>query len=380
VRARSRYLAVVAAAALLLSCSSLGYYSHTLWGGLKILLERRAIEKLLAEENLAPELRHQLELVESVRAFASEQLSLPDNRSYRSYVAIDGDYVVWNLVAAPELSLLPKVWCFPIAGCVTYRGYFSQQRARKSADRLARRGFDVRVEGVAAYSTLGWFADPVLSTFLHWPEANLAALLFHELAHQVVYVKDDTTFNESFASVVEVEGLRRYLEHRGAAHEAARFEAERRREGDRLLILQYYRERLQSVYEGPQSDAEKRQEKARLFAELRDRLRTEYVTPESGGRPAVDLNNADLAAIGAYFDLMPPLQALFRSCMESFESFYAAAARLATLEKTARDAELQRLSAGELRGDCGSPARQPLAGQRRRSSWVSSANGTGNPR
>ncbi len=196
-------------------CTSLGFYTQSVGGQLAILWNRQPVEQILADEREDATLREKLQRVLDARNFASRELLLPDNGSYRSYVRLDRPYAVWNVVAAPALSVEPQTWCFPVAGCVSYRGYFSRSRAESFAEKLRDRGLDVAVEGVAAYSTLGWFRDPVLSTFVDWPSPDLASLIFHELAHQRLYVKGDTVFNESFASVIEREGLTRYLRTEG---------------------------------------------------------------------------------------------------------------------------------------------------------------------
>jgi predicted aminopeptidase len=188
----------------------LGFYWQGVAGGVDLLARARPIEEVIAN---SPDgaLRARLERVRSIRSFASRELALPDNGSYTRYAELNRAYVVWNVFAAPELSLEPGRWCFPVAGCVAYRGYFAEASARAEAARLAANGQDVHVSGVPAFSTLGWFDDPVLSTFAHWREGEIARLLFHELAHQVAYAKDDTSFNESFATAVEDEGLARWL-------------------------------------------------------------------------------------------------------------------------------------------------------------------------
>ncbi|MEM7355613.1 MAG: aminopeptidase, partial [Acidobacteriota bacterium] len=192
---------------LLTSCSNLGYYGQAAWGQTKILLGRRSIDRLAADPKTPQALREKLQTVQAIRRFAARELLLPADGSYRTYVELPASAaggrrtaVVWNVVVAPELSIEPLTWCFPVAGCVAYRGYFSEARARRFADRLQRQGYDVAVAGAAAYSTLGWFEDPVLSTVIDYSDVDLAGLLFHELAHQLLYVQDDTRFNESFAT------------------------------------------------------------------------------------------------------------------------------------------------------------------------------------
>ena len=211
----ARLLTIAGAVLPLSGC----YLLQAAGGQMEISAKREPIAEVIADAATPPQLRARLEYVANARDFASRELGLPDNESYRSYADLDRPYVVWNVFAAPEFSVEPRRWCFPIAGCVVYRGYFSEEAAQHYASRLRRRGDDAAVGGVAAYSTLGHFKDPVLSTMLGWSDAQLAATLFHELAHQVVYVPGDSEFNESFATVVEEAGLERWLTERRRSQE-----------------------------------------------------------------------------------------------------------------------------------------------------------------
>jgi predicted aminopeptidase len=307
------------------------------------MLERRPVERLLERGHLSDELRARLELALDIRDFASRELGLPDNRSYRTYVATGRSAVTWNVVAAPELSVEPLVWCFPIAGCVSYRGYFRRERAERFARRLARDGHDVRVSPVAAFSTLGWFADPLLDTFLGYPDWQLAGLLFHELAHQVVYVPSDTTFNESFATVVEIEGVRRWLEQVGREEEveAARRGLDEQAEFGQLLLRA--RSCLAEAYASPASDDEKRKHKAELFAWLQEEgsaaVGAGELGPDYQGWFVAPLNNADVAAVADYGAYVPALREVFREA-GTFPAFYRAAAELAALDDEERASRL----------------------------------------
>src|SRR6476469_5797215 len=214
-RAAKQVLLALAAAAMRVSCTSLNYYAQAAQGQLSLLSDARPIEEWLSDEHTDAKLKLRLATARQIRTFAVQELSLPDNASYRNYAALKRPYVLWNVVAAPELSLVPREWCFPVAGCVNYRGYYSHERAIAYAHQLRAQGDDVQVGGVTAYSTLGWFNDPLISTFINFPDAELARLIFHELAHQVVYVAGDSQFNESFASAVEEAGVESWLEHYG---------------------------------------------------------------------------------------------------------------------------------------------------------------------
>ncbi|MEJ2129865.1 MAG: aminopeptidase [Woeseiaceae bacterium] len=266
-----------------------------------------------------------------LRQFAVDELHLPDNDSYRSYADLERDYVVWNGFAAPEFSLQPKTWCFPIAGCVAYRGYFSEEAAEKKAGQLREDGYDVIVGGIPAYSTLGKFDDPVLSTMMHWDDTVLIATMFHELAHQVLYIKDDSEFNESFASAVEEFGIERWLQRRG---EHAEFDAylEQRQLAKRLIgIITAARDDLEELYGSSMAKHEmrlgKQQRLERLRTELAETLRESG--QEAPGWLSAELNNARLASVGLYQDRLPEFRALYEECQRDFECFYGRAEALA---------------------------------------------------
>ena len=311
---RGEGIGIMAAAVLCLAFLPACYTSHVLSGGAGLLAKREPIDEVLAEDSLPADERHKLELSQSIVDFAVSDLQLPDNGSYRSYVRLDRPYVVWNVVAAPALSIEPLEWCFPIVGCVSYRGYFKEERAGKFAAKLERKGNDVTVRGVDAYSTLGRFEDPVLSTFLDRRGVDLAALLFHELAHQRLYIKDDTAFNESFATVVEHEGLRRWLVAQGRESEIAGLESERDVEQQFVSLLLDWRERLDRLFRSDLPDEEKHQRKKEFLAGLRAEY--ERAKRDWGDDDRYDawfdrpLNNARLAAVSNYYDLVAPLEML----------------------------------------------------------------------
>ncbi len=245
-------------------CGNLGYYWNSVGGQLEIWQREAPIERLLADPALDPKTKAQLDRALRIRDYASRELGLPDNRSYRSYADLARPFVVWNVFAAPEFSIEPKKWCFPFAGCVGYRGYFSEAEARAYAATLAAEGYDIHVGGVPAYSTIGWFADPVLNTFIHYPEPELARLLFHELAHQVLYVKDDTVFNESFATVVEQIGLARWLDAYGSDADRQRVRQLQRFRADFRVLIMRTRGELAVLYAGGGTLQQKRERKAEL--------------------------------------------------------------------------------------------------------------------
>jgi predicted aminopeptidase len=325
----------------------LGYYSHSIKGGLGILTRRRSIESLLADAATPPELRARLELVLDIREFAGRELALPLGGSYRSYVDLERPYAVWTVVAAEELSSEPVEWCFLIAGCVSYRGYFSPEKAERFAGKLRRKGLETDVGGAAAFSTLGWFSDPVLSSFVDYPDSELAGLVFHELAHQRLYVKDDTTFNESFATVVELEGVRRWLLQDGREEALAAYRTAKQRQLEIADLVRSYRERLAAVYTEERSEEWKRARKEELFEELRQAYRdleTSWGEPSRYGTWFGDgLNNARLASIGAYYDLVPAFETLLAQADGDLNFLYDEAAVLGKLPKADRREGLREL-------------------------------------
>jgi predicted aminopeptidase len=311
---------VVALTLFLAGCETLSYYAQAIGGHFNVLSAARSVDTWLADPATAPELRARLETARRIREFASRELALPANASYASYADVQRPYVVWNVYAAGEFSVEAKRECFPFTGCVSYRGFFSEAEARRHAERLRAEGNDVHVGGVPAYSTLGWFDDPLLSTFIRYADAQLARLVFHELAHQVVYAKDDTTFNESFAVVVEEEGVRRWLEAEARAVDLAAFRAAQARKRQLAARIEAGRERLKGIYLSNVSVEEKRRLKAEEFA----RLRAEY-----GAIVPAEPNNAFLVSISVYTQLVPAFEQLLAQS-GSMDKFYGRVRELAT--------------------------------------------------
>jgi predicted aminopeptidase len=318
---------------LLLFTLSLGgcYYLQAAKGQLELTRKREPITDVLQDEDTSPELAARLRLVQEAREFSIDALGLPDNDSYRSYADIERDYVVWNVFAAPEFSLQPKTWCFPVAGCVGYRGYFAEEAARKEAARLKADGFDVVVGGVAAYSTLGKLKDPVVSSMLQWDDLQLVAVLFHELAHQVLYVKGDSGFNESFATAVEEFGMHRWLTARGAHDDIERYESSRALRQSLMDMVAVARADLEELYASAvPKEQMRRRKQARLESLASDAARLlENAGRDSSGWQAGALNNARLASIALYEGRVPEFRALLERCNEQIECFYAEAKALA---------------------------------------------------
>ena len=325
-----RITAALAAVVLLAGCETLAYYFQAVGGQMSLMARAQPVETLLNDPATPQPLRERLELARGIRNYSVRELKLPDNTSYRSYAQLDRPYAVWNVVAAPEFSLEPVQSCFPVAGCVSYRGFFTQEGAERHAADLRAQGLDVHVYGVAAYSTLGRFDDPLLSTFIRYPDADLARLIFHELSHQVVYVKDDSTFNESFAVVVEREGVRRWLAAtgRGAAlkvfsaaeEENRKFSGEIDQARARLSLL--YRQRI-----APEA--------------MRERKRAEYAALKNalqGSRRFGDAepNNALLASFATYTQLVSTFEYLLQEEGGDLEKFYRKVKTLAANEPSSR--------------------------------------------
>jgi len=332
---------------ILSACSTLGYYAQSVSGQLGVLARRQPITQLVQDDTQPPQLRDKLETVVRIRRFASVVLELPDNDSYTSYVQLERPYVVWNVFAAPEFSLQPREWCFPVAGCVRYRGYFRESAARDYASGLAAAGYDTYVGGSAAYSTLGWFDDPVFSSLIGFSNARLAGVIFHELAHQQLYIEDDTAFNEGFAMTVELEGVAVWLKSNANAAEAAEYAVFLARQEDFLALVQRTREQLQTLYESDATPEEKRRGKARLFADMRSAY--ELLKNSWGGYNGYDawfadgLNNAKLAAVSTYRDYVPGFRQLFQQNGGDFAAFYRAAAVIGALPKEQRLERLQQI-------------------------------------
>lgn len=307
------------------------YYLQAAKGQWDLTRKREPIAEVLASEDTSPELAARLRLVQEARQFSIDELGLPDNDSYQTYADIERDYVVWNVFAAPEFSMVPRTWCFPVAGCVSYRGYFAKEDAERQARRLADKGFDVAIGGVAAYSTLGKFDDPLLSTMMSWDDTRLVGVLFHELAHQVLYVKGDSGFNESFATAVEEFGVRQWLETHKNAGEVEKYVQRRQLRQDLMALVADARDTLQAVYESAVSDDEKREIKskrlARLAADVAALLEASGRDP--GGWLSGELNNARLVSMTLYEGRLPEFRALLDQCEQRIECFYAKARDLA---------------------------------------------------
>jgi predicted aminopeptidase len=317
------------------------YILESAGGQLALMSKREPINRVIVSPSTPPALRAQLEAVRSIREFATHELGLPDNGSYRSYADVGRSYVVWNVVAAPEFSVDPKEWCYPIVGCVEYRGYFVERRARSFADKLRKQGFDVSVGGVAAYSTLGHFDDPILNTMMGWNDTELAAIVFHELTHQLLYVPGDASFNEALAMTVEEEGVRRWLLAQGRTADLAERIVQQARYIAVIDLLRHTRTELRALYASGIDAQHMRDEKRATFAALRDsytRLTEHWKVSPFASWFAGDVNNAHLASIATYYDCVPGFERELAAVGGDLNAFYRRVRTLAKLDQTTRDA------------------------------------------
>ena len=326
----------------------LGYYWQSINGHWAVMRAAKPISEWLNDDATPKALKEKLALVKQIRGFASSNLGLPDNGSYTKYADLKRPSVVWNVFATPELSIKLQTWCFPVAGCVSYKGFYAQADAENYAQQLRGQGLEAYVGGVPAYSTLGWFDDPVLNTFINYPDGELARLIFHELGHQILYVKNDSTFNESFATAIEEEGLARWLKSLSNASERERLESQYRefsaRKSEFVALLKRSRAALEGVYARPSSDQEKRLGKAAVF----EQLQANYIELKKswGGYAGYDrwfaqkLTNAHLASVATYSDGVPGFKKLLHEEGGDLSRYYAAAKKLSELDKPIRDKAL----------------------------------------
>lgn len=326
-------------------CATLGYYGQSLNGHFSLMAKREPIDTLVEADDTAQSLRSKLTRAQQVRQYASEELGLPDNASYTSYVQLDRPYVVWNVIATPEFSLEPRQWCFIVVGCVNYRGYYNEQSAVAYAQKLRARGDDVMVAGATAYSTLGWFEDPVLSTMLDQPDHYLVAVIIHELAHQQVYIKNDSAFNEAFAMTVEQEGVQRWYLDNGTARELQSYEASLRQEQAFIELVLGTRDSLDTLYSKQMDGTAMRAQKAAIFAALREDYARNRSRLGDGYEKwfAQDLNNANLALVATYHARVEAFQELLRRNGGDLRAFYEQVEALGELPPAEREVRLNGL-------------------------------------
>jgi predicted aminopeptidase len=332
----------VTVAVALIACVSGGcYLLQSAQGHLSLMAKREPISEVIENSDTSPSLRAQLVSATSIRDFASRELKLPDNGSYRMYADVGRPYVVWNVVAAPEFSVDPKQSCYPVVGCVAYRGYFVEKRARRYAAQLRTRGFDVVVGGVAAYSTLGHFDDPILNTMTGWNDVELASIVFHELTHQLLYVANDASFNEALATTVEEEGVRRWLKQQGRDQDLEQHLLEQQRYVQVIDLLNATRAELREVYSSGLPAEQMRVKKAETFSKMREAYA--QLKAQWGGRAPFDawfggeINNAHLASIATYYTCVPGFQRELAAVGGDLSAFYTRARELAKMDRKERD-------------------------------------------
>ena len=340
---------VLSVLALLVStgCSTLGYYGQSVHGQLGVMAASRPVEQVIDDPNTPESVRSRLQALPLLRQFATNELALPESSSYRFYADVRRDALVWNVVAAPVDSLTPRRWCYPVIGCANYRGYFDQQVAREFASGLSAEGWDAAVEPVPAYSTLGWFSDPLPSTVIDWPLADIAGLMFHELAHEALYVKGDSAFNEAYATVVEEEGVRLWLAQYGDLQQRDEHVLRQRRRREFLRLLADIRGQLSRLYATGLERADLLHKKAAIFG----RLQADYIELKHdwNGYSAYDrwvnrpLNNAHLASIDTYHALVPAFRLILHSHGGDMAAFHASCARLAEAPKAERKQRMEAL-------------------------------------
>jgi len=340
---------------LMSGCSTVGYYSQIVSGHMKIVLGKRSLDEVASDENIDESIKHRIGVAQKARNFGIKKLGLPNNESYTSFYDTGKRYVTWNVVAADEFSFEPRTWCFPIAGCVSYRGYYSEASAQEYADALAEEeGVDVAVNGATAYSTLGWFRDPLLNTMLDRSDPSIASLLFHELAHQQLYVGDDSTFNESYASFVEKVGLNQWRQNEAVVNPQpdselvnAELEARKKRREQFIELLSTARSDLEVLYESEIDIEKKREQKKQRFAQMH----TDYAELKRSWDDyegydhwfSTELNNARLVSVSTYNEYIPAFEVMFDQSGGSLTNFYKTAKDIAELPAEERTAVMEEL-------------------------------------
>jgi predicted aminopeptidase len=359
------FAVMLSAMAAVSGCHELGFYAQAIHGQYEIFARQKPVDELVADPSTPAELKAKLQIVRDLRAFAEQELKLPVNGHYRKYTDLHRPFVVWNVQATPKFSLQPKTWWYPLVGSLEYRGYFSESGARDTGARLARKKYDVYVDGVEAYSTLGWFKDPVLNTFIDRPEAELAEVIFHELGHQRVFASGDTDFNEAFATTVGQEGAHRWLAARGDTNAYTNYLVSLHRNDQFVHLVLNSRAELEKVYgdtrdkdgkikaakKSPAPPDQLQAQKERVFADLRRKYAD--LKASWGGFSGYDawfaheLNNAKLNTIANYYDYLPGFEELLRMNNGDLEKFYAATERLSNMSQDERHQWLRDLASSK---------------------------------
>jgi predicted aminopeptidase len=332
---------------ILNACGHINYYSQAFYGQWEIVKLSQPIESIITHQSTDPLLKQKLRDVLKMRAFATETLYLPDNGSYTYYADLKRPFAVWSVFATPALSLKPKQWCFFIVGCVSYRGYFSEAAAQTLAQKLRVQGYDVYLAGIPAFSTLGWFEDPVLNTILAWPSYQIAGIIFHELAHQKLYISNDTAFNEAFAMILEYIGTERWLAQYGTPQDIVAYQQARQRQQEFTNLVLTTRNHLEHIYAQNGPLAHKQRAKTAAFEQLRQQY--QQLKQQWGGFTgydawfAKDLNNAKLLSIVTYEDNVPAFRALLEQVNGDLPTFYQIVAKLGELPREERHVQLEKI-------------------------------------
>ena len=317
---------ITASAISLTACAQLDYYSQSIAGQWEIISHSKPIEEILLDENVPDSVKEKLSSINKIRNFAIEDLKLPGKNSYLSYADINRKYVVWNIIATPKLSLKPVKWCYPVAGCLDYRGYFEKQDALNQAKLLREEGYDVFIGGVSAYSTLGWFDDPVLNTMLKKDSNNLIKIIFHELAHQKIYIRNDTEFNEAFAETVAIIGTRKWLSTYRSKSELEEFNRKQKVEDRFVSIVLKARNELEKIYNSGLPDQLKLQIKNRILANMREEYKSTWTYHDNESNYDEwfenEINNAKITAVVTYRNLIPGFVQLLEYSENNLDSFY----------------------------------------------------------
>jgi predicted aminopeptidase len=326
-------------------CASVNYYAQSIQGQFELIQKRQDISPLLTQNDLSDTLRHKLETVLKLRDFSIKQLGLPNNNSYLSYANLERDYVIWNIFATEEFSLTPIKWCYLIVGCLDYRGYFAESDARQHATRLKDQGHDIYLGGVSAYSTLGWFADPVLNTMLRWSDIRLATVMFHELAHQQLYIKNDTEFNEAYADTVATIGVTKWLKQHANENQYSEYEQSQKQEQQFISLVMKYKILLSELYQSEKNKDSMRRQKKTLFGQMTDEyniLSSHWQKNSYANWFSSDLNNAKLAAIVTYRKYVPAFIAIYEKLDSDLIKFYSFSKSLSNCKQTKRSAILEK--------------------------------------
>lgn len=326
-------------------CASIDYYAQSIQGQFELLNKQEPIEIILKDENLPTKLRKKLNIVLELRDFSIKQLKLPDNNSYLSYADLERNFVIWNIFATEEFSLTPLKWCYLIVGCLDYRGYFNESDAHKHSLKLKEAGYDTYLGGVSAYSTLGWFDDPVLNTMLRWSNIQLAKVMFHELAHQQLYIKNDTEFNEAYAETIAYIGVKKWLKHNADEQQYVEYEQSQEHEKKFILLIMKYKALLAELYNSDKSTNLKRQHKQSLFNAMSDEykaLSQHWARNVYANWFSSELNNAKLAAIVTYRKHVPALLYIYEQLGSDLMKFYAFSTALSNCDAIKRNEILEK--------------------------------------